>query len=134
MRHGVVGKAEHDAVERLGRPILRRVTLDQLHVMPVIAVAKRSRLREHARREVYAVDTALRSDCRAQERKISARPAPDLEHVIAGSQAKAIDSLGPEAGRLEEQPVEQRNEAGQAVIALCNKAAVEIDPLMRPTG
>jgi hypothetical protein len=100
----------------------------------VIAFAKRSRLREHAGREVYAVDTALRPDCRAQEGKVSACPAPDLKHVIAGSQAKAIDSLGPEAGRLEEQPVEQRNESGQTVIALRNEAPVEIDPFMRSAG
>jgi hypothetical protein len=100
----------------------------------VIAFANGSRFREHAGGEVYAVDAALRPDCRAQERKISARPASDLEHVIARSQAEAIDSFGPKSGRLEEQPVKQGNEAGQTVIALRDEAAVEIDPLMRSAG
>jgi hypothetical protein len=76
----------------------------------------------------------MRPDCRAQEGKISARPAPDLEHVIARSQAEAIDSLDPESRWLEEQPVEQRNEAGQAIIALRDEAAVEINPLMCCAG
>jgi hypothetical protein len=96
----------------------------------VIAFAERARFRKHAGGEVYTVDAALRPDCRAQEGKISARPAPDFEHVIAGSQAEAIDSLGSEAGRLEEQPIEQWNETGQAIIALRDEAPVEVDPLV----
>jgi hypothetical protein len=35
---------------------------------------------------------------------------------------------------LEEEPIEQWNETGQAVIALRNEVAVEIDPLMRLAG
>src|SRR5262249_26455772 len=124
----------HDAIERHRRPILRRVTFNQLDIVPVIAFTKRARLREHSGGKVYAVDAATRPDCRAQEGKISARPAADLEHVIASSQTEAIDSLGPESGRLEEQPVEQGNEAGQAVIAPRDEAAVKIDPLMRSTS
>ena len=45
MRHGVVGQAEHHAVERLGRDVFGGVLLDQLDIRPLFALAQLLRLR-----------------------------------------------------------------------------------------
>ena len=48
MRHGVVGKTEQNAVERLGRDIVGGVALGQIDVAPLVAPAELARAAQHA--------------------------------------------------------------------------------------
>src|SRR5262245_17733517 len=111
VRNGVVGQAEHDAVERDRRPILGRITLGQLDIAPVIAGAKLVRLGKHAGRKVHAIDPAVWSDRPAQEGKVPPRSATDLKDTVTRPQLQAIGGPAAEPGWLEEQIVEQRYKA-----------------------
>src|SRR5215831_12183812 len=130
VRHGVVGQAEHHAVERDRRPVLGRVAFDQLDVAPVIAAAKRGCPPEHAGRDVDAIDPPLRSDRLAQEREVSAGSAADLEHMVTRPKLQATDGFGAESWGLEEQVVEQRYKVRQTVIPLSDQTGRQIDPLV----
>src|SRR5262245_42960359 len=130
MRHGVVGKSEHDTIERDRCLIFRSVAFDQLDVAPAIAIAKLACLGEHARRDIDAVDTSPRPDRATQEGEVPAGAASDFEDMAARPEVESIDGFLAEARRLEKQPIEERDQAGQAVVALCDEPSVEVDPLM----
>src|SRR5262245_14063879 len=130
MRHGVVGETEHDTIKRDGRLIFRRVAFDQLDIAPAIAIANLACLGEHAGRDVDAVDASPWPDRATQEGEVSAGAASDFEDMAARPEVESIDGLLAEARRLEKQPIEARDQAGQTVVALCDEAPVEVYPLM----
>ena len=101
MRHGIVGEAEQHGIERLGRDIGGGVLLRQFDVGPSLLLAQRACLRQHAGREIDAVDPSLRSDCRAQVGKITSGAASDFEHALSGPEPQALDRMGAEMARNE---------------------------------
>src|SRR5262249_9058514 len=77
VRHGIVAKAEQDAVERLTGDVFDGVALGQLDVRPLLAPAQRPRAAQHAGREIDAVDSALAPDRLAQKGKIATGATSD---------------------------------------------------------
>ena len=131
MRDGVVGQAEHHAVERLGRDEFRGVLLEQIDVGPSVLRAKLARLLQHARRNIDAVNGSGRSDGGTQRRQIASGAASDLKDPTSRLQLEPFGGLLPESRRHEEKPIEQRNDPRDPVISAGNRAAVEIDPFVR---
>jgi hypothetical protein len=64
MRDGVVGQAEHHAVERPRCREFGGILLEQIDVGPAILRTQRTGLIEHAGRDVDAINGAGRSDRR----------------------------------------------------------------------
>src|SRR4051794_35667331 len=100
MWHRVVREAEDHTVEGLRWHVIDSIRFNQLDIVPVAAVAKRARPRQHSRRNVDPINAALWPDGFTQVRQVSAGPTSDFEYVVACSQVETSDSLLAEAGRL----------------------------------
>ena len=110
MRDGVVGHAQHHAVERLLGNDFRGVLLEQIDVGPSVLRAKLARLVQHARRNIDAVNGSGRSDGGTQRRQIASGAASDLKDPTSRLQLEPFGGLLPELRRHEEKPIEQRND------------------------
>ena len=78
MRHGIIGKAEEDAVERLGENVVGGVRLRELDISPPFALAELARLRQHPGGYIDPKDRAGGTHRSLQEWKIAARAASNL--------------------------------------------------------
>jgi hypothetical protein len=96
----------------------------------MMAIAELARPAHHAWRNIDTIDTSGRSNSGAQERKVSSVAAPDLEDAIPAFEAQAIDCMFAQARRNAEQPIEQRNHVGEAIVALSDEIRVAIHPLI----
>ena len=130
IRHGVVGQAEQHAVELFRCGVVAGVALRQFDVVPLIDIAQRLRLRQHAGRYIDAVNFPGRSDGILQVGKVPAGAASDFEHAFAAAQAEMGDGLFPQIRRQEKQPIEKWNKFGNAIISLADSIAVAIHPLV----
>jgi hypothetical protein len=91
-----------------------------------MTVAQLARLPKHACGKVDAVDASSRSNRLAQEREIAPGAASHLEDAVTVLEAQAIDRVLAQPRGKEEQPIEQRNDVGQAIVALSDEIAVAI--------
>ena len=130
MRHRIVAKAEHDAVERLAGNVLDGVALGQFDVRPALALAPLARPAQHPARQVHAIDRAGGPDRLAQEREVAASAAADFEHALARLKVQSRDRASTQVRRQKQQPVEQADQAGKAIVTACNERRVAIDPLI----
>jgi len=96
----------------------------------MMTVAQLARLPKHARGKVDAVDASSRSYRLAQEREIAPGAASHLEDAVTALKAQAIDRVLAQPRGKEEQPIEQRNDVGQAIVALSDEIAVAIHPMI----
>src|SRR6266699_1651205 len=105
-----------------------------MDVGPMMTVAQLARLPKHARGKVDPVDASSRSNRLAQEREIAPGAASHLEDAVTALEAQAIDRVLAQPRGKEEQPIEQRNDIGQAIVALPNEIRVVIYPLIGHTS
>src|SRR6266566_5167590 len=96
----------------------------------MMTIAQLARVAKHARGKVDAVDASCWSDRLAQEKEIPAGAAPHVEDAVTVLEAQAIDRVLAQPRGNEEQPIEQRNDIGQAIVALPNEIRVVIYPLI----
>ncbi len=96
-RHRVVRKTKQHAVKRHRRRERSGIALHQLDIVPAIGVAGFLRLAQHAGRNIDAVDAPGRPYRFVQIAEASAGAAADVEHSIAGSQAKTINRVPAES-------------------------------------
>src|SRR6266516_400882 len=101
-----------------------------MDVGPMMTVAQLARLPKHARGKVDPVDASSRSNRLAQEREIAPGAASHLEDAVTALEAQAIDRVLAQPRGKEEQPIEQRNDVGQAIVALSDEIAVAIHPMI----
>jgi hypothetical protein len=130
IRHRVVRKAKQHAVKRHRRRERRSIALHQLDIVPAIGVAGFLRLAQHAGRNIDAVNAPGRPYRFVQIAEASAGAAADVEHSIAGSQAKTINRLPARILRQKENPVKKRNIRRAPVIPSADGITVGIDPLI----
>src|SRR5215510_9081922 len=130
VRHGVVAKAEQDAVERLAGNVFDGVALGQLDVRPLLAPAQRPCPAQHAGREIDAVDSALAPDRLAQEGKIATGATSHFKHAVARLQVQPSGRASTQMRREKEQSVEYADQAGNTIVALRDERAVAILPLV----
>src|SRR5437667_481692 len=96
----------------------------------MITIAQLARVAKHARGKVDAVDASGWSDRLAQEREIPAGAAPHVEDAVTVLEAQAIDRVLAQPRGNEEQPIEERNDIGEAIVALADEIRVVIHPLI----
>ena len=96
MRHGVVGEAEQHAVERLGSDIFGGVVLYRVDIAPLLPLAQLACFRQHAGRQIDAIDPSAGSDRLVQVGEIASGAAADLEHAVARLQCQALRRLAAE--------------------------------------
>src|SRR5262249_8650425 len=130
VRHSVVGEPEQDRVERLRGNVFGRVTMGELDVAPVLARAELARLCQHPKRYVYPEDGAGGADGLLQVWKIAPRAASDLEHACARFYSQAPGGKLAQVRWKKEYPIEQGDEAGNAIIAPRNECAFTIYPMV----
>jgi hypothetical protein len=129
VRHGVVAKAEQDAVERLTADVFDGVAVRQLDVRPMLAPAQCARPAQHAGREIDAVDFAAGPDRLAQEGKVATGATSDFQHAVARLQVQPSGRASAQMRGEKEQPVEYADQAGNTIVALRDERAVAIHPL-----
>src|SRR6266700_2838901 len=100
----------------------------------MMTIAQLARVAKHARGKVDAVDASCWSDRLAQEKEIPAGAAPHVEDAVTVLEAQAIDRVLAQPSGNEEQPIKQRNDIGQAIVALPNEIRVVIYPLIGHTS
>jgi hypothetical protein len=88
------------------------------------------RLAQHAGRNIDAVNAPGRPYRFVQIAEASAGAAADVEHSIAGSQAKTINRLPARILRQKKNPVKKRNIRREPVIPSADSITVAIDPLI----
>src|SRR6266436_9159151 len=96
----------------------------------MMTIAQLARVAKHARGKVDPVDAPARSDRLAQESEIPAGAAPYFEDAVTVLEAQAIDRVLAQPRGNEEQPIEERNDVGEAVVALPDEIRVVIHPLI----
>src|SRR5258708_36920963 len=96
----------------------------------MMTLAKVARVAKHARGKVDAVDASSWSDRLVQEREIPAGAAPHVEDAVTVLEAQAIDRVLAQPRGNEEQPIEERNDVGEAVVALPDEIRGVIHPLI----
>jgi hypothetical protein len=131
VRHGVVAKAEEDAVERLTGDVFEGVALGQLDVRPLLAPAQCPRPAQHAGREIDAVDFAAAPDRLAQKGKIATGATSDFKHAAARLQVQPSGRASTQMRREKEQSVEYADQAGNTIVPLRDKRAVAVLPVVR---
>ena len=130
VRHRVVAKAEHNAVQRLAGDVFERVALGQFDVLPPLTPAERLRPPQHAARQVDAIDFAVGSHRLAQEGKIAPGAASDFEHAAARVEPKTRRRALAQVRREEQQAVEQADQAGNSIVTLRDERRFAIHPLV----
>jgi hypothetical protein len=109
MRHGVIGKAEENAVEGFRRNIIDRIALGEVNIIPAVPTFKVIRLTQHPRRQVDTVDTPRLPHSIMQKGKISPRAAPNFKDAVTCSQLQTINRIPSQSRRKKKQPFKKWN-------------------------